>query len=171
MENQSAKIEKAIFAAGCFWGVEEAFSRLPGVTNTKVGYIGGKIGNPTYKEICTDTTGHAEAVEIEFDSTKISYGQLLDFFWEVHDPTTLNRQGPDYGSQYRSAIFYFSSEQEQQAQQSKEKLNSSGKFNRQIVTQIISTTTFYDAEDYHQQYLKKNPRGYCHISFDKLFAK
>jgi peptide-methionine (S)-S-oxide reductase len=154
---------KATFAAGCFWGVEAAFRQIPGVTSTRVGYTGGEMKDPTYKDVCTDRTGHAEAVEVSYEPEKLSYEVLLDTFWENHDPTQLNRQGPDFGSQYRSAIFYHSPEQEQAARESKEKLEKSGKFSRPIVTQIVPAVTFYEAEDYHQQYLEKRGLAHCHI--------
>jgi peptide-methionine (S)-S-oxide reductase len=154
---------KATFAAGCFWGVEATFRQLPGVTSTRVGYIGGKTDKPTYQDVCTDRTGHAEAVEVEFDPAKISYDQLLDVFWENHDPTQLNRQGPDWGTQYRSAIFFHSPEQEAAAKASKEKLEQSGRFHQPIVTQIVPEATFYEAEDYHQQYLEKRGLATCHV--------
>jgi peptide-methionine (S)-S-oxide reductase len=156
-------MSKATFAAGCFWGVEATFRQLPGVTSTRVGYIGGKTENPTYKEVCTDRTGHAEAVEVDFDPSKVSYEKLLDVFWENHDPTQLNRQGPDWGAQYRSAIFYHSPEQEAQAKASKENLEESHRFSKPIVTQIVPAATFYEAEDYHQQYLEKRGLASCHI--------
>jgi peptide-methionine (S)-S-oxide reductase len=154
---------KATFAAGCFWGVEATFRQLPGVTSTRVGYLGGNTENPTYKEVCTDRTGHAEAVEVDFDPSKISYDKLLNVFWENHDPTQLNRQGPDWGTQYRSAIFYHSPEQEAEAKASKEKLERSHRFNKPIATQIVPAVTFYEAEDYHQQYLEKRGLTSCHI--------
>jgi len=154
---------KATFAAGCFWGVEATFRQLPGVTSTRVGYTGGNVSNPTYKDVCTDTTGHAEAVEVEYDPAKISYDQLLNVFWENHDPTQLNRQGPDWGKQYRSAIFFHSPEQEREAKASKEKLEKSHRFSKPIVTQIVPATTFFQAEDYHQQYLEKKGLASCHI--------
>jgi peptide-methionine (S)-S-oxide reductase len=154
---------KATFAAGCFWGVEATFRQIPSVTATRVGYTGGETKNPTYKDVCTDTTGHAEAVEVDYDPAKVSYEDLLNVFWENHDPTQLNRQGPDFGKQYRSAIFYHSPEQEQAAKASKEKLEKSGQFSRPIVTQIVSAVTFYEAEDYHQQYLEKRGLATCHI--------
>ncbi|HEY9772952.1 MAG TPA: peptide-methionine (S)-S-oxide reductase MsrA [Planktothrix sp.] len=153
---------KAIFAAGCFWGVEEAFREMPGVTATTVGYIGGHLANPTYEIVCGGKTGHAEAVEVEFDPAQISYEQLLDTFWKEHDPTTLNRQGPDVGDQYRSAIFYTTPEQEQQAKASKERIAASGKFAKPIVTQVEPASDFYRAEDYHQQYLAKRGNKVCH---------
>lgn len=155
---------KATFAAGCFWGVEATFRQIPGVISTRVGYTGGELKNPTYKDVCTDRTGHAEAVEVEYDAAKVSYEDLLNVFWENHDPTQLNRQGPDFGTQYRSAIFYHSPEQEQAAKASKEKLEKSHRFSRSIVTQIVPATTFYEAEDYHQQYLEKRGLASCHIS-------
>ena len=154
---------KATFAAGCFWGVEATFRQIPGVTATRVGYIGGNLKDPTYKDVCTDSTGHAEAVEIEYDPAKVSYGDLLNVFWENHDPTQLNRQGPDFGTQYRSAIFYHSPEQEQAASASKQALEESRQFSRPIVTQIVPAATFYEAEDYHQQYLEKRGMASCHI--------
>jgi peptide-methionine (S)-S-oxide reductase len=156
-------MSKATFAAGCFWGVEVTFRQLPGVTSTRVGYTGGNFANPTYKDVCTDGTGHAEAVEVEFDPAKISYEQLLDVFWENHDPTQVNRQGPDYGTQYRSAIFYHSPEQKAAAEASKDKLEKSGRFSKPIATQIVPKATFFEAEDYHQQYLEKRGLASCHI--------
>jgi peptide-methionine (S)-S-oxide reductase len=154
---------KATFAAGCFWGVEATFRQLPGVTGTRVGYTGGNFNHPTYKDVCTDRTGHAEAVEVQFDPAKISYDQLLNVFWENHDPTQLNRQGPDFGTQYRSAIFFHSPEQQKEAQASKENLEKSGAFSKPIVTQIVPEATFFEAEDYHQQYLEKKGLASCHI--------
>jgi peptide-methionine (S)-S-oxide reductase len=154
-------LEKATFGAGCFWGVEEAFMYLKGVVSTSVGYMGGYFENPTYQDVCTGETGHAEVVEIIYDPSEISYSQLLDVFWKIHDPTTLNRQGPDIGLQYRSVIFYHTPEQEKQAKKSKEQLNSSGKFNRDIVTAIEGADTFYRAEKYHQKYLEKRGLKSC----------
>jgi peptide-methionine (S)-S-oxide reductase len=154
---------RATFAAGCFWGVEATFRQLPGVISTRVGYTGGTVANPTYKDVCTDRTGHAEAVEVEYDPTKVSYEQLLDVFWENHDPTQLNRQGPDWGTQYRSAIFFHSPEQEAAAKASKEKLEKSGRYSKPVVTQIVPAATFFEAEDYHQQYLEKRGLATCHI--------
>jgi peptide-methionine (S)-S-oxide reductase len=154
---------KATFAAGCFWGVEATFRQLPGVTSTRVGYIGGQTSNPTYKDVCTDRTGHAEAVEVEYDPTKIAYSALLKVFWENHDPTQLNRQGPDWGTQYRSAIFFHDHEQEVEAQASKNSLEQSHRFSKPIVTQIVPAAEFYPAEEYHQQYLEKRGLASCHI--------
>ena len=154
---------KATFAAGCFWGVEATFRQLPGVTSTRVGYTGGHFDNPTYKDVCTDRTGHAEAVEVDFDPIKISFEKLLQVFWDNHDPTQLNRQGPDWGTQYRSAIFFHSPEQETVARASKDALEKSHRYNKPIVTQILPATTFYEAEDYHQQYLEKRGLATCHI--------
>jgi peptide-methionine (S)-S-oxide reductase len=147
---------KATFAAGCFWHVEALFRKVNGVTSAKVGYTGGKFENPSYENVCSDKTGHAEAIQIEFDPSMISYEELLNVFWDNHDPTALNRQGPDIGTQYRSAIFFHNSEQEKTAKDSKEKLQNSHRFNKDIVTQIIPATTFYIAEEYHQRYFEKN---------------
>lgn len=157
MEN----LEKASFAAGCFWGVEETFRTLKGVISTSVGYMGGDLEKPTYEDVCTGRTGHAEAVEIIFDPSQISYNQLLRVFWQNHDPTTLNRQGPDIGEQYRSVIFYHNPEQKRLAILSRDELLRSGRLSRDIVTQIVPATTFYKAEDYHQQYLAKRGQRSC----------
>jgi peptide-methionine (S)-S-oxide reductase len=154
---------KATFAAGCFWGVEATFRQLPGVISTRVGYTGGNSPNPTYKEVCTDTTGHAEAVEIDYDPAKLSYDKLLEVFWENHDPTQLNQQGPDWGKQYRSAIFFHTPDQEVAATASKQQLEKSRRFSKPIVTQIVPAVTFFEAEDYHQQYLEKKGLATCHI--------
>lgn len=156
-------MEKATFGAGCFWGVEESFRQLSGVAETEVGYLGGHTNNPSYKDVCTDETGHAEVVQVTYDPAKISYEQLLDVFWSAHDPTTLNRQGPDEGTQYRSAIFFHSPEQERVARASKEKVQASGKFRRPVVTEITPASTFYRAEEYHQKYLAKRGVSHCHI--------
>lgn len=155
--------EKATFAAGCFWGVEATYRQIEGVLSTAVGYIGGKRDNPTYQDVCTDTTGHAEAVEVTYDPSRVSYDALLKVFWENHDPTTLNRQGPDVGTQYRSALFFHSPEQEAAARQSKEALEKAHTFRRPIVTEIVPAATFWRAEDYHQQYLEKRGLAHCTI--------
>lgn len=154
---------KATFAAGCFWGVEDAFRQVKGVTSTTVGYIGGTTRNPTYKEVCTDRTGHAEAVEVEFDPSQVSYRELLALFFQSHDPTTLNRQGPDFGTQYRSAIFFHDAEQEKEAREAKAALEKAGIFKRPIVTEIVAAPEFYRAEDYHQQYFEKQGIRSCHL--------
>ncbi|ABK77947.1 peptide methionine sulfoxide reductase [Cenarchaeum symbiosum A] len=146
---------KATFAAGCFWHVEEIFRKIEGVQDTAVGYTGGVPENPTYEQVCTDGTGHAEAVQVEYDPDRVTYEKLLDVFWGNHDPTTRNRQGPDVGTQYRSAIFFHSTEQEEAAKISKEKLGGSGRFKNPIVTEIAGAPAFYRAEDYHQRYLEK----------------
>jgi peptide-methionine (S)-S-oxide reductase len=157
------KMEKATFAAGCFWGVEQTFREVPGVIDAASGYIGGHTANPTYQEVCTDETGHAEAVEVVYDPDKVSFNDLLKVFWENHNPTQLNRQGPDFGSQYRSAIFYHSNSQKAQAEESKAALIASGKFKNPIVTLIEPAVTFYSAEEYHQRYLEKRGLSHCHI--------
>ena len=151
-------LEKATFAAGCFWGVEEAFRTLPGVISTMVGYTGGTTEDPSYEQVCTGTTGHAEAVEILFDPLVVTYEDLLKFFWTIHDPTSRDKQGPDVGSQYRSAIFYHSNEQKEKALKSKEHLQKDGTYRRKIVTEILPAKAFYKAEEYHQQYIKKHSR-------------
>ena len=155
--------EKATFAAGCFWGVEEAFRTLPGVAKTTVGYTGGQTSSPTYKEVCSGATGHAEAVEIEFDPAQISYAELLAVFWKSHNPTQKNRQGADVGSQYRSAIFYHTPEQRDLAETSRDELVVSGRFSQPIATIIERADAFYPAEDYHQQYLAKRGEKSCHL--------
>jgi peptide-methionine (S)-S-oxide reductase len=162
-KGESTKMEKAAFGAGCFWGVEAAFRQIQGVKSTTVGYEGGTFESPTYQEVCTGKTGHAETVEIEFDPAKVSYDQLLDVFWNNHDPTTKNRQGPDVGVQYRSVIFYHTPEQKKEALASIEKLKKSGKFKRPIVTQVVPASTFWKAEEYHQQYLEKHGLSSCHL--------
>ncbi|MDP9115106.1 MAG: peptide-methionine (S)-S-oxide reductase MsrA [Acidobacteriota bacterium] len=154
-------MEKATFGAGCFWGVEAAFRRLAGVKSTQVGYAGGKLDHPTYEDVCTGRTGHAEVVEVTFDPAIISYHDLLEVFWDNHNPTTLNRQGPDVGEQYRSAIFFHSPEQEAEAKSSRE--SAQQRFPRPIVTEITAAQPFWPAEDYHQQYLEKRGLSHCHI--------
>jgi peptide-methionine (S)-S-oxide reductase len=155
--------EKATFGAGCFWGVEEEFRKVPGVLDAAVGYSGGKLDNPTYRDVCTDRTGHAEVVEVDFDPAVVSYDRLLDVFWNAHDPTQVNRQGPDVGTQYRSVIFVHSPEQEASARASRDRLEKSGRFRRPIATQIEPAARFWRAEDYHQQYLAKRGLGSCHV--------
>jgi peptide-methionine (S)-S-oxide reductase len=156
--------ETATFAAGCFWGVEATFRQLPGVISTRVGYTGGKTTNPTYEQVCTDQTGHAEALEVEYDPTQISYDDLLKVFWENHDPTTMNRQGPDFGTQYRSAILYHNEAQHAAAIASRDRLEQAHTFKRPIVTQIVPAVTFYPAEEYHQRYLEKRGLASCHVN-------
>ena len=156
-------IEKATFGAGCFWGVEAAFRQIKGVATTQVGYMGGKMKSPSYEDVCTDETGHAEVVEITYDPKRVSYEKLLDVFWQNHDPTQLNRQGPDVGTQYRTVIFYHTPEQKKAAIASKEKLEKSGKYNKPIMTEIVPASAFYKAEEYHQQYLEKRGLSTCHI--------
>ena len=153
--------EKATFGAGCFWGVEETFRKLKGISSTAAGYAGGTKENPTYEDVCSDETGHAEVVQVEFDPSQISYDDLLDVFWSNHNPTTLNRQGPDIGTQYRSVIFYHSPEQKAAAEKSK--IDLSGHFNRPIVTQIEPARNFWRAEEYHQRYLEKRGQSHCAI--------
>ena len=156
--------EKATFGAGCFWGVEAAFAAIPGVTATAVGYEGGSMERPSYKDVCTDQTGHAEVVELEFDPAVVSYDQLLDAFFALHDPTTLNRQGPDWGTQYRSTIFFHSPEQEAQARAKIEQLTVQGRFKpKRIVTKVEPARTFWRAEEYHQRYLEKRGQASCHF--------
>ena len=155
--------EIATFGAGCFWGVEAAFQRIPGVVETAVGYSNGHTENPTYQDVCTDETGHAEVVQVTFDPAKVSFAQLLDAFWGMHDPTQVNRQGPDFGKQYRTAIFFHSPAQEAEAKASVAALNASGKFKRPIATEIAAAGKFYRAEEYHQKYLEKRGASSCHI--------
>ncbi|HEV8581130.1 MAG TPA: peptide-methionine (S)-S-oxide reductase MsrA [Thermoanaerobaculia bacterium] len=153
----------ATFGAGCFWGVEAEFRRVKGVTATAVGYEGGALKDPTYRDVCSDRTGHAEVVQVEYDPAVVSYDDLLNVFWENHDPTTLNRQGPDVGTQYRSVVFFHTPEQEAAARAAKERLEKSGRYRRPIVTQIEPATEFWRAEEYHQQYLEKRGLASCHI--------
>lgn len=156
-------MEKATFAAGCFWGVEATFRQVKGVTSTAVGYMGGTLQNPTYKDVCTDKTGHAEVTQVEYDPAVVSYDSLLKVFWQNHNPTTLNRQGPDVGTQYRSAIFFHTPEQEAAARKSKAELENAGIYNRPIVTQIVPASDFWRAEEYHQRYLEKHGQAHCSI--------
>lgn len=157
---------KAIFAAGCFWGVQYYYDQIPGVTNTTVGYIGGHMDNPTYEDVCSHTTGHAEAVEVQFNTDEVTYETLVKQFFHMHDPTQLNRQGPDVGDQYRSAIFYVDDTQKQVAEQIRDEVQL--KTHDRIVTQIVPTETFYTAEDYHQKYAERTGRGMCHIPYEAL---
>lgn len=157
----SRETEIATFAAGCFWGVEEKFSQVKGVISTRVGYTGGTAMNPTYEDVCTGTTGHAEAVRVEYDPAIVTYEELLELFWTIHNPTLLNRQGPDVGTQYRSAIFYQNDEQKEEALASKEELERSGKYDYPIVTEIAKAMEFYDAEEYHQKYYMKKGGTCC----------
>ena len=154
---------KATFGAGCFWGVEACFAQVPGVTATAVGYEGGKLDNPSYRDVRTDATGHAEVVEVDYDPAKVSYEQLLDLFFELHDPTQLNRQGPDWGTQYRSVVFYHSPEQEAAAKETIARLTEEKRFRKPIMTQVVPAQTFWRAEEYHQKYLEKRGAVSCHI--------
>jgi len=164
---QAPTHETAVLAGGCFWGMEEIIRKIPGVTKTTVGYAGGATADPTYEEVCTGRTGHAEAIQVVFDPARLSYEALLDYFFRMHDPTTLNRQHNDVGTQYRSAIFYASEEQKKAAERVKAQWDKSGKFNRPITTEIAPATKFYPAEEYHQKYLVKHPGGYtCHVLRD-----
>jgi peptide-methionine (S)-S-oxide reductase len=153
----------ATFGAGCFWGVEETFRTTKGVTETAVGYMGGHTVRPSYEEVCTDRTGHAEVVQVQFDPAQISFEQLLEIFWKIHDPTTMNRQGPDVGTQYRSAVFYHDEAQRADASAVKERLQASGRYRRPIVTEIAPATTFWPAEEYHQKYIQRRGGSSCHI--------
>ncbi len=162
MPKRGSKLETATFAAGCFWGVEEIFRKVLGVKETQVGYTGGRTLNPTYEQVCTDTTGHAEAVEVRFDPEEVSYLELLEVFWGCHDPTTPNRQGPDVGTQYRSVLFFYTPMQEKFAAQSRAALAQSGKYSRPVVTEIAPAQTFWRAEEYHQRYLEKKGLKTCH---------
>lgn len=154
-------VERAVFAAGCFWGVEETFRNVKGVLSTRAGYTGGSTEDPAYEEVCTDTTGHAEAVEVTFDPEAVSYGELLKIFWDIHDPTTPDMQGPDIGNRYRSAIFCTDPEQERLAKESRERLDNAGLYGRPIVTEIVPAMAFYPAEEYHQRYLLKRGLKHC----------
>jgi peptide-methionine (S)-S-oxide reductase len=155
--------ELATFGGGCFWGVEVTFRNTPGVKDALVGYLGGTLANPTYRDVSSGRTGHAEVVQVEYDPGEVSYDKLLDVFWQNHDPTTLNRQGPDVGAQYRSAIFYHTPEQKRAAEESRARLGASGRFRRPVVTEITEASTFYPAEDYHQRYLEKRGLASCHV--------
>ncbi len=159
--------EKATFGGGCFWGVEARFREYKGVLSTRVGYTGGKMENPTYKQVCSDKSGHAEAVEITYDSNNITYGELLDIFFEVHDPTQVNRQGVDVGSQYRTVIFYHSEDQKEKAENKIKELSEKKVFSRPIATQVVSVTTFWEAEDYHQRYFEKQGRVSCLFTLER----
>ncbi len=163
-----SKVERACFAAGCFWGVEAYFKRVKGVVKTRAGYTGGKTAHPAYAEVCAGGTGHAEAVEIEYDPSRIGYDRLLRHFWKIHDPTQGNRQGHDVGAQYRSAIFYYTPAQRAAAEKSRAELERSGKYSRPITTAIEPAAEFYPAEEYHQDYLSKNPGGYCHVDLTDI---
>lgn len=162
-DSKSGKVEAAVFGAGCFWGVESTFRALPGVLSTSVGYAGGHLINPTYHDVCSDETGHAEVVKIEFDPDQISFEELLDVFFKSHNPTTLNRQGPDFGSQYRSVVFYENDAQRATAEAVKQRVDASGRWGRPVVTQIVPAAKYYPAEDYHQQYNEKRGRTSCHL--------
>ncbi len=164
-------MEKATFGAGCFWGVEAAFRQIKGVAGTSVGYTGGNLPNATYEDVCSGRTGHAEAVEVQFDPTQVSYNELLQVFWENHDPTQLNRQGPDFGTQYRSVVFFHSTEQEKAARDEKQRRDGSGEYAGPIVTQIVAAGPFWAAEDYHQQYFEKKGVDFvCHTGNGKKKA-
>jgi len=154
-------MQKATFAMGCFWGSEAVFRQVPGVLSTAVGYSGGWYKDPTYHDVCTGETGHAEVVQVEYDPDKVSYEDLLNTFWEKHDPTTLNRQGPDFGTQYRSAVFYHTEQQKAAAIASKDRLEKSGRFRNKIVTELVPASEFYRAEEYHQQYFEKRGVPHC----------
>jgi peptide-methionine (S)-S-oxide reductase len=162
-ENTGNHTEKATFGAGCFWGVEARFAQMPGVLETAVGYEGGSLDNPTYKDVCTDRTGHAEVVELTFDPLQVSYRQILDLFFTLHDPTQVNRQGPDWGEQYRTAVFFHSPEQEAAARETIDRLTAERRFRAPIATQVVPATTFWRAEEYHQKYLEKRGAVSCHI--------
>ena len=162
-ENKIKTLQLATFAAGCFWGVEESFRKIKGVKSTMVGYTGGRWENPTYNDVCADLTGHAEAIQLQYDPQEVSYEDLLEVFWSIHNPTTKNRQGFDYGFQYRSVIFYHTPEQELSARRSIEELEKSGRFRNRIVTEIVPAATFYKAEEYHQKYYEKEGGGSCYF--------
>ena len=162
-ENKTKNLQLATFAAGCFWGVEESFSKIKGVKSTMVGYTGGRRANPRYKDVCTDLTGHAEAIQLQYDPEVVTYEELLKLFWSIHNPTTKNGQGPDVGSQYRSVIFYHTPEQELAARRSIEELEKSGRFSNRIVTEVVPASTFYKAEQYHQKYYEKKGGGNCYF--------
>ena len=170
-QEKTVKTETATFAAGCFWGVESTFRKVPGVLKTRVGYTGGKTENPTYRDVCTDGTSHAEGIDVEFDPSKVSFQDLLNVFFENHDPTTLNFQGPDYGTQYRSSVFYHSPEQQKLATAEIDKRNKSGEYVSKIVTEVVPAATFYPAEEYHQRYFEKQGINYsCHVGNGKKAA-
>jgi peptide-methionine (S)-S-oxide reductase len=162
-ENKIKTLQLATFAAGCFWGVEDSFRKIKGVKSTMVGYTGGRWENPTYNDVCDDLTGHAEAIQLQYDPQEVSYEDLLEVFWSIHNPTTKNRQGFDYGFQYRSVIFYHTPEQELSARRSIEELEKSGRFRNRIVTEIVPAATFYKAEEYHQKYYEKKGGGSCYF--------
>jgi peptide-methionine (S)-S-oxide reductase len=168
---KESALQKATFAAGCFWGVEAAFRQIPGVVATRVGYTGGRTTDPTYERVCSHTTGHAEAVEVTYDPERVSYEQLLDVFWTKHNPTTKNRQGLDIGDQYRSAIFFHSSEQQEAAERTKEAVQAKLHWPKKVVTEIVPATEFYEAEDYHQQYLEKRGRSSCTVELAETKAQ
>lgn len=161
--NKIKTLQLATFAAGCFWGVEESFRKIKGVKSTMVGYTGGLRANPTYRDVCTDLTGHVEAIQLQYDPDEVTYEELLKVFWSIHNPTTRNRQGPDVGSQYRSVIFYHTPEQELYAKRTVEELEKSGRFSNRIVTEIVPATIFYKAEEYHQRYYQKKGGGSCYF--------
>ena len=156
-------MQEIVFGAGCFWGVQDAFDQIEGVTSTAVGYSGGQLDNPTYEDVCSGQTGHAEVVKVEYDEKKVSFEELLQTFWNIHDPTTLNRQGPDIGDQYRSVIYFHTPDQEKAAQSAKTALDESAVLRRQVATVIEEAPTFWRAEDYHQRYLEKNSAASCHL--------
>ena len=160
---EATTLQKATFAAGCFWHVEDAFRRIKGVQDARVGYTGGFVANPDYRLVCTDTTGHAEALEVTFDPSVVSYEELVEFFWTMHDPTQKNRQGPDWGKQYRTAIFTHDEQQKKVAEASKQALDESGRFKKPIATEVVEAGAFWEAEDYHQQYYAKRGIDSCQI--------